>query len=60
MVDPVTEVKTDVAAAKAAVAADEVKVQGFFAKQVAWVKANPIKTGAAGVGVVAVLAKLFL
>jgi hypothetical protein len=60
MTDPVTEVKTVVADAKATVATDEAKVQGFFAKQVAWVKANPIKTGVAGAGVVAVLAKLFL
>jgi hypothetical protein len=40
MADPVAEVKTVVAAAETAVVADKVAVVSFFAKQVAWVKAN--------------------
>ena len=50
MADPVTEVK-------AAVAADQAKVQGFVAKQVAWVKANPVKVTAAAAALVAAVFK---
>jgi hypothetical protein len=56
MTDPVTEVKTVVADVKA----DVVVAQSFLAKQIAWVKANPVKTGTAVAAVLAVLAKLFL
>lgn len=43
MTDPVvTKVEAVATTVKADVTADEAKVQGFFAKQLAWVKANPV------------------
>jgi len=51
MTDPIV---TEVKAVAAAVPAAEVKVLGFWAKQVAWIKANPAKV-ATGIVVAAVV-----
>jgi hypothetical protein len=54
MTDPVTEVKTVAADVKADVA----KVPGFFAKQVAWVKANKILAAVYAAGALVALGVL--